>query len=174
MMIDRRCLGVVLAGAALAGCATDAQTTSGPQALSGSSPSALRLTALSGGAFLMQSAQLGASKAQRPELRRFAPFEVSEQQGLVQAMGLVGSATTPPAPTSEKAAILQQLQTASGSEFDRLFVAAQIQGHREALAVYTAIQQSSAAPASDRAIALLAADRIREHLTLLEALTLRA
>jgi predicted outer membrane protein len=66
------------------------------------------------------------------------------------------------------------LQTASGSEFDRLFVAAQIQGHREALTVYTAIQQSGAAPASDRAIALLAADRIREHLTLLEALSSRA
>ncbi|MFH5926069.1 DUF4142 domain-containing protein [Roseomonas xinghualingensis] len=173
-MMNRRALSIILAGSTLAGCAATAQSNMASQSAVGGDLTGLRLQALQGGAFLMQTAQLGASKAQRPELRRFAPFEVSEQQGLVQAMGLVGSSATPPALTGEKAAMLQRLQTASGPEFDRMFVIAQIQGHREALPVYVAILQNNAAPAADRAIALLAADRIREHLAYLEAISSRA
>ena len=176
-MIDRRALGVILAGAGLAGCAATAQPSgmagTVPQSPMGAAPSGLRLQALQGGMFLMQTAQLGATKAQRPDLRRFAPFEVSEQQGLVQAFGLMGEAAPPPPMPAQKAAMLQQLQAANGREFDRLFVAAQTQGHQEALSTYMAIVQDSAAPAADRAIALLAVDRIREHLTYLEATTSR-
>lgn len=174
MMMERRVLGIALAGAGLAGCAATAQPGMAPQAAVGGAPSGLRLQALQGGAFLMQTAQMGASKAMRPELRRWAPFEVSEQQGLVQAMGLLGQAAAPPPPPPEKAAMMQQLQAANGAAFDRLFVNAQLQGHQEALAVYTAIAQDVAAAPADRAIALLAADRIREHITFLQYVTARA
>ncbi|SHI39165.1 putative membrane protein [Roseomonas rosea] len=174
-MIDRRALGVILAGAGLAGCTATAQPPGMvppvPQGSIGAAPSRLRLQAIQGGAFLMQTAQLGATKAQRADLRRFAPFEVSEQQGLVQAFGLLGEAVPPPPPPAEKAAMLQQLQAASGMQFDQLFVAAQVQGHQEALTTYLAMAEDSAAPAADRAIALLAVDRIREHLTYLQAST---
>ncbi|MFC7734612.1 DUF4142 domain-containing protein [Roseomonas sp. GCM10028921] len=173
-MINRRVIGIALAGAGLAGCAATAQQAAAPQAPIGAAPSGLRLQALQGGAFLMQTAQLGASKAQRPELRRWAPFEVSEQQGLVQAMALTGSSAPPPPLVGEKAAMLQQLQSANGAAFDRAFVMAQIQGHQEALNTYTAIAQDSAAPPADRAIALLAVDRIREHLAFLQAVPARA
>ena len=174
-LFDRRMLGLVLAGAGLAGCAATAEPNQPPgQLAANAGPMTLRATALQGGAFLMQTAQLGASKAQRPELRRFAPFEVSEQQGIMQAMTILGEGMTPPPPPPEKAAMLRQLQSASGAEFDRMFVMAQVQGHQEALNVYTAITQSSAAPAADRAIALLAVDRIREHMTFLQALSSRA
>ena len=168
-MIERRVLAIALAGAGLAGCAATAQP-----GMTGGSPSAMRMRAAQGGVFLMQTAQLGASKAQRPELRRFAPFEVSEQQGIMQAMTILGEGMTPPPLPPEKAAMLRQLQSASGAEFDRMFIMAQTQGHQEALNVYTAITQSSAAPAADRAIALLAVDRIREHLAFLQAVPARA
>jgi putative membrane protein len=166
-LLERRILGVALAGAALAGCAANSQPALGP-GMAGT-PGALRSTALQGGAFLMQTGQLGMNRALRPELRRFATFEVSEQQGIMQAMALQGERVSPPPPTQQQAALMQQLQAANGAEFDRLFVAAQTQGHREALAVYQAIQQSGASPLSDRGIAILAADRIREHLNFLES-----
>ncbi|MFT8243203.1 DUF4142 domain-containing protein [Roseomonas sp. BN140053] len=168
-MLERRSLGLVLAGLSLAGCATSAvPNASSPQALAGAPPPALRLTALQGGTFLLQTAQLGATKAQRPELQRFSEFEASEQQGIMQAMALAGHSVAPPPLPPEKAAMLQQLQAAGPGDFDRLFIAAQTQGHQEALPVYTAIAQSTASPAADRSIALLAADRIREHIAILE------
>ncbi|MBP0491538.1 DUF4142 domain-containing protein [Pararoseomonas indoligenes] len=168
-MIERRALALVVAGASLAGCAATAQP-----GMTGGSPSAMRMRAAQGGAFLMQTAQLGAQKAARPELRRFAPFEVSEQQGLMQAMMEVHGAMTPPPPPEDKAAMVRALQSASGTEFDRMFVTAQVQGHQEALQLYTAMSQDTSAPAPDRAIALLAADRIREHLAFLQAVSPRA
>ena len=168
-MIDRRALALVVAGAGLAGCAATAQTD-----MAGGAPSAMRMRATQGGVFLMQTAQLGAQKAARPELRRFAPFEVSEQQGLMQAMMQVHGTMTPPPVAEDKAAMLRQLQSASGPEFDRLFVTAQVQGHQEALQIYAAMAQDTATPAPDRAIALLAADRIREHLAFLQAVGPRA
>ncbi|MBP0444127.1 DUF4142 domain-containing protein [Roseomonas sp. SSH11] len=180
-MMNRRALGIALAGAGLAGCAATAQPNMAPQGMAAAPPpssggpgAGLRMQALQGGAFLMQTAQLGASKAQRADLRRFAPFEVTEQQGLVQAMGLLHGNMAPPPPSADKAAMLQQLQAANGRQFDRLFVTAQVQGHQEAMATYTSIAQDVAAPAADRAIALLAVDRIREHLTFLQAIAPRA
>lgn len=174
-LLDRRMLGLALAGAGLAGCTASAQPgMSAREIASSTDPVSMRTTAVQGGAFLMQTAQLGATKAQRLELRRFAPFEVSEQQGIMQALAATGSAVPPPPPTAEKAAMLQQLQSANGAEFDRLFLMAQTQGHQEALTVYNAIVQTSGGPATDRAIAILAADRIREHLAYLQAIQLRA
>jgi len=174
-ILNRRTLGVALAGATLAGCAASAeQGMSARQMASSTDPVSLRTTAVQGGTFLLQTAQLGATKAQRPDLRRFAPFEVSEQQGIMQALAAAGQAVPPPPPPADKAAMLRQLQTANGAEFDRLFVTAQTQGHQEALTTYNAIIQSSASPATDKAIAILAADRIREHLAFLETAMSRA
>ena len=174
-LLDRRMLGLALAGAGLAGCAASAQPgMTAREIASSTDPVSMRTTAVQGGTFLMQTAQLGATKAQRPELRRFAPFEVTEQQGIMQALAATGQAVPAPPPTAEKAAMLQQLQAANGAEFDRLFLMAQIQGHQEALTVYNAIIQTSGGPATDKAIAILAADRIREHLALLQAIPARA
>ncbi|MCR0983543.1 DUF4142 domain-containing protein [Roseomonas populi] len=168
-MIERRSLALVMAGATLAGCAATAQP-----GMTGGAPSAMRMRAAQGGVFLMQTAQLGTQKAARPELRRFAPFEVSEQQGLMDAMAQVHGAMAMPPMPDDKAAMLRQLQSASGPEFDRLFVTAQVQGHQEALQLYTTMSQDASTPAPDRAIALLAADRIREHLAFLQAVAPRA
>ena len=174
-LMNRRTLGVALAGAALAGCAASAEPgMTARQMASSTDPVSLRTTAVQGGAFLMQTAQLGTTKAQRPDLRRFATFENSEQQGIVQAMAAVGQAVPPPPPPAEKAAMLRQLQAANGAEFDPLFVMAQTQGHQEALSVYNAIMESSGSTASDKAIAILASDRIREHLAFLQTAMQRA
>ncbi|TPG57529.1 DUF4142 domain-containing protein [Roseomonas nepalensis] len=174
-ILNRRTLGVALAGATLAGCAASAdQGMTTRQMAASTDPVSLRTTAVQGGTFLMQTAQLGTTKAQRPDLRRFATFENSEQQGIMQALASLGQAVAPPPPPADKATMLRNLQSANGAEFDRLFVAAQIQGHQEALTVYNAIIESSGSPASDKAVAILAADRIREHLAFLQAPPSRA
>ena len=174
-ILNRRALGVALAGGTLAGCAASAdQSVSFRRLASGTDAVSLRTAAVQGGTFLMQAAQLGVTKAQRPELRRFASFEVSEQQGIVQALAATGQAVAPTPPPADKAAMLSRLQSAGGAEFDRMFVTAQTQGHREALAAYDAIIGSTGAPATDKAIAIMAADRIREHLAFLETALSRA
>ncbi|MFC0410462.1 DUF4142 domain-containing protein [Roseomonas elaeocarpi] len=170
-MLPRRTLGITLAGAALlAGCA-NAQTggaMAGGAAAGG--PAELRASALQGGMFLMQSAELGIQKATRADVKRFAQFEAAEQQSIVQAMQIAGQPAMQMPLPAQKATMLQSLQAASGTEFDRMFVQAQTMGHQEALQVYSAIQNSSAAPTTDRVIATLAVTTIREHLVLLQLL----
>ncbi len=174
--LDRRLLGLGLLAVPLAACADTMAQPSPATGLVAPRPVAadvnnLRLAAASGGTFLMQSAQLGAQKATRPDLRRWAPFEVSEQQGLMRAMELVGANPAQLVPTpADKAAMLRDLEAANGRAFDGLFVRSQVMGHQEALGVFEAMAGGASSPAGDRAIALLAADRIREHLADLAAM----
>ncbi|MFC3124059.1 DUF4142 domain-containing protein [Pseudoroseomonas globiformis] len=172
-MIERRMAALLLAGATLAGCSAGADTTPPPLAATpaGSrAPMGLHLAALQGGAFLMQTAQLGVGRARSPELRRFCEFEASEQRGLVQAMGLAGHAVTaPPALPPAKMAMVQGLSDSRGAAFDRMLLAAQQRGHSEALETFAALREAGGTPA-DGVLALLAEDRIREHLAMLQML----
>jgi putative membrane protein len=128
------------------------------------------LQAAQGGTFLMQTAQLGQQRARSAPLREFCGFEVSEQQGIMQAMGLLTGGSLPmPGPTQQQAATLAQLQAASaGPNFDRLLVEAQLNGHRDALGTYNAIMQNTGEPAGMRALAIAAVGHIREHIAVLE------
>ncbi|WP_157985787.1 DUF4142 domain-containing protein [Teichococcus vastitatis] len=169
-MINRRMAGLMLVGTTVAGCTAGANTTppmanvpTGPK-----TPSGLQRTALQGGAFLLQTAQLGTNQARSPALRRFCEFEASEQQGIVRAMGMAGyDVMPPPSLPAAKAAMLQELSSARGAAFDRMLIAAQQQGHQEALETYASIRQAGGPPA-EGIIALLAEDRIREHLAELQ------
>ena len=83
----------------------------------------------------------------------------------------------PPAPLSEKhAAVLKGLQDASGAEFDKAYVKAQIEGHSELLTIQDALtlgrgQDSASLLATDTArVATLAKAVIQMHLTLLKDL----
>lgn len=181
MTFDRRGLAVALAGTAslLAVPALAQQTQQrppagaagqSPQNLTGLSPDQLRMLAVEGGTFLLATARMGLEKAQRAEVKRFGQFEANEQQGVMRAMQLAGHQLPEAQLRGEKAQMVQQLQAASGAEFDRLFLQAQNTGHQEALNVHTAIAESNG-PAADRIISLLAADRVREHLIDIEMLS---
>ncbi|MFT8244515.1 DUF4142 domain-containing protein [Roseomonas sp. BN140053] len=168
-MLNRRTLAVALAGTALLGRATLAQTNPAAvqQNLQGLSPDALRTLALQGGAFLMQSAQIAVDKPTRAPLKQFAQFEVDEQQGIMRTLQLAGYQVAPPALTPDKTMLLQRLTSATENGFEPLFVEAQMTAHQEAANVYNAMVRSTAAPLPDRVLASLALGRIDEHMKML-------
>lgn len=175
--MQRRSIPFALAGAALLPAMAQAQGNAArspapgatPQAntppanLAGMPPEQLAKMTHDAGAFALATARLGVDKASNAEVKRFANFEVREQEGVAQAMKLAGHNFPEPSFAGEKAQTMQRLQSASGTDFDRLFLQVQEQGHQELLNLTTAVAESRA-PVADRITALLASDRIREHL----------
>ena len=165
-MLDRRSLALAGAAiAALAGRGALAQNAaSAPAQLAGTDPAKLMMMVHEGGAFLLQTGRMGMEKSSRAEVKRFAQFEVNEQEAIVRSMQLAGHQPTPPQQFSgEKARMMEQLNTASGTTFEQAFLRAQTAGHEEALNVFTTLAQSGAGN-PDKIVATLAASRIQEHL----------
>jgi predicted outer membrane protein len=177
--MQRRSIPLALAGAALLPAMAQAQGNTAnnrapgpgatPQAatppanLAGMPPAQLAKMTHDAGAFSLATARMGMEKASNAEVKRFANFEVREQEGVAQAMKLAGHNFPEPQFGGEKAQVIQRLQSANGADFDRLFLQVQEQGHQELLNLTTAAAESQA-PVPDRITALLASDRIREHL----------
>ncbi|NEL41023.1 MAG: hypothetical protein G3W69_24940, partial [Xanthomonas perforans] len=114
-MIVRRSFGLATAGLAATSAlfAAAAQTAQNPtpanrppSSLANADPAALMRMAHEGGAFLMQTADMGREKATRAEVKRFGQFESSEQQALAQTMRLAGHEPTATEFTGPKAQML--------------------------------------------------------------------
>ncbi|WP_458093811.1 DUF4142 domain-containing protein [Roseomonas sp. WA12] len=180
--MNRRSISLALAGASLLPVAAFAQTggntadsgrapgpgatpqaSTPPANLANARPEQLAMMAHQAGAFSLATARLGMERGSNPDVKRFANFEVREQEGVAQAMKLAGHNFPEPQFGGEKYQVMQRLQAASGAEFDRLFLQVQEQGHQELLNLTTAIAESQA-PVADKITGLLASDRIREHL----------
>lgn len=133
-----------------------------------------RLT-LMAGTLAKRTSELALHKATHPKVKQFAGFEIAEQTAMAQV--LTNQPSPPPAPLGDKhAAVLKGLQDASGAEFDRAYVKAQIEGHAELLTIQDAFtlgkgQDTASLLATDTAhIATLAKAMIQMHLTLLKDL----
>jgi putative membrane protein len=131
---------------------------------------------LMAGTLAKQASELALQKAANPKVKQFANLEVMEQTAMAQVLTL--QANPPPARLDDKhAAVLKELQGASGAEFDKAYVKAQIEGHAELLTIQDAhttarAQDTAAALAIDTArIATLAKPAIQTHLTMLKELT---
>lgn len=119
------------------------------------------------GAFSLATARIGAEKARHPDAKRFAQFEVSEQEGIDQSMKLAGHNMPMPNFTGEKRDIMNRLQQAqAGDAFDRMFLQVQHDGHQELLNLTGAVMASNAPPPV-KIIGILANGQIREHLILI-------
>lgn len=130
---------------------------------------------LMAGTLAKQTSELAIQKAANPRVKQFANLEVMEQTAMAQA--LTSQVAPPPARLDERhAAALKELQGASGAEFDKAYVNAQIAGHSELLTIQDAHtigrgQDTAAALASDTArIATVAKAAIQTHLTMLKEL----
>jgi putative membrane protein len=119
------------------------------------------------GSLSLQSSALAIDRAQNPRVREFATFERNEQ--LTMAQVLTDMPSPPPAPLDQaSAAMLQNLTATSGTQFDASYVAAQLQGHTQLLAIQQAFLQGLSSMSSDSAhIAMLARTTIQMHLTML-------
>ena len=130
---------------------------------------------LMAGMLAKQSSELAVQKGSNAKVKQFAGFEVAEQTAIAQALT---SQLTPAtvALDDKRAAALRDLQGASGANFDKAYIAAQIDGHSELLGIQNAFlngkgQDTASLLASDTAhIATLARAVIEMHLAMLKDL----
>lgn len=145
-----------------------AQTTAASPAAS-SALMELRQRALAGNTFSTNSSKLALTKGSATAVTTFAKFEVAEQQSILRAMQLAGL----PLPQSvvldsEQMQMTQQLQAASGAEFDRLYIRGQLVGHRELLRLHQSLMTSGTP--SEQVISTIAVPSIEQHIAMLQAL----
>lgn len=137
---------------------------------------------LAAGTVSLQQTTFARTKAQDPRVKQFAEFEEAEQNELTEvlhslsdpgatASTAAAAASTAPVLSDEAAQVMERFSRAQpGPGFDREYVAAQIAGHRNLLAVQDRFLKSNPASREMAGIARLARGRIQEHLARLEAL----
>ena len=173
--MNRRTMPLALAGAALlpvlAAGRAQAQGNSPradvpPADLSAVPPERLARLLHEAGGFSHATAQIGAEKAGNPDVKRFAQFEIQEQEGVAQAMKLAGHDFPAPSLGNERGKALESLRAAGGAELEGMFLEIQERGHQELLSLTSAIMESRA-PAPDKIAATLSNNSIKEHLILI-------
>jgi len=172
--MNRRALPFVLAGAALLPVLAQAQGNSPradvpPENLASAPPERLARMLFEAGAFSHATAQIGAEKATNPDVKRFAQFEIQEQEGVAQAMKLAGHDFPMASMGNDRGKMIESLRAADGPDFERMFLEIQERGHQELLSLTSAIMESRA-PAPDKIAATLSNNSIKEHLILIGTL----
>jgi putative membrane protein len=142
------------------------------------------------GMVALESSRIAMSKVRNEDLKRFANFEVQEQTTLSEvlrsmmepaataatgstASGQAGqsSATAMPAMQMDASArdMMQKMQNQqAGAEFDKMYLEAQLQGHRDLLQVQERYLQSNPQNREHMNVAKMARGHIREHIVMLE------
>ena len=135
---------------------------------------------LATGAAAMLTSKIALQKASHPMMKMFAQFEVDEQQTVADVImqtqkGQASSSMNPPSDKDAQASLdakgramvekMQQMQ--GGAEFDRAYIAGQIDGHNELLKIQETYIKSGKNLACMNS-AKLARGQIKEHLALLQ------
>jgi len=176
--MNRRTIPLALAGAALlpvfAPGLAQAQGNSPsanvpPENLAAAPPERLARMLFEAGSFSHATARIGGEKATNPEVKRFAQFEVQEQEGVAQAMKLAGHDFPMASLGNERGKMIEALNAASGAEFERMFLEVQERGHQELLSLTSAIMEGRG-PVPDKIMATLSNNSIKEHLILIGTL----
>jgi putative membrane protein len=128
---------------------------------------------LAAGAAAIDSSKLALQKSAREEIKRFASFEIAEQEGLRDVLRAITDkqrANSPVAtPKVDTQTTVRNLAETSGESFDQAYLAEQMAGHRQLLRIQERYLENGQDP-TVRAIASLARGHIREHLAQLEVL----
>lgn len=133
------------------------------------------------GSLSLAVSRIALTKAKNPMLKQFAGFEVAEQETIADILKGMMMPDTPPngdvkSPTDAalmgnldakgKAAVEKMHAMKAGPEFDREYVKAQIDGHKQLLEIQTAYLKMPNAR-DETNVAKLASGMIKEHLALL-------
>lgn len=118
--------------------------------------------------FEIESGKLAAAKATTPELKAFGGMLVTDHQKaatlLRNAAANAGPAiSVPSSMPAEQQAMLDSLKSATGAEFDKMFVDQQMKAHSRALSTLNAYTQVGDRPAL-KTFAMNAQGVIQEHL----------
>ncbi|KLK93030.1 hypothetical protein AA309_10640 [Microvirga vignae] len=136
------------------------------------------------GMVAMESSRIAMNKARHEDLKRFANFEVQEQTTLAEVLRSMmdpgATAATGQAGANMQGAMqmdastrdmMQKLQNQqSGAEFDKAYLEAQLQGHRDLLQVQERYLQSNSQNREHMNVAKMARGHIREHIAMLETM----
>jgi putative membrane protein len=135
------------------------------------------------GMVALESSRMAMNKIRNDDLKRFANFEVQEQTTLSEvlrsmmdpgATAATGSASSqsgqPPMQMDASARdMMQKMQSQQASaEFDKMYLEAQLQGHRDLLQVQERYLQSNPQNREHMNVAKMARGHIREHIAMLE------
>jgi putative membrane protein len=135
------------------------------------------------GMVALESSRTAMSKIRNDDLKRFANFEVQEQTtvseilssmmdpGATAATGSASSQSGQAAMQMDPSArdMMQKMQNQqAGAEFDKMYLEAQLQGHRDLLQVQERYMQSAPQNREHMNVAKMARGQIREHIVLLE------
>jgi putative membrane protein len=166
------------ASLAMAASAQDAPTAA-PASAATASPSAAATDAAGYVAeagrsdmYEIQSSKLAQNQAQSPAVKAFAKQMVQDHttstQKVMKAAGDAGMPKTPPpALDPRRQSMLDQLKSASGPQFDQLYVQQQKAAHQEALALHQGYAQGGD-KAPLRAAAQQITPVVQHHLTMLQ------
>lgn len=137
------------------------------------------------GGLSLETSRMALEKTQDKWVKQFAQFEIAEKETIAEVMkALAEPQTTAATATTAKSgqpqdnaapslgpqagAEADRLSKLSAADFDRQYVAAQIQGHQQLLQIQNALIQAGSAPREQIGIAKLARGQITEHLALLQ------
>jgi predicted outer membrane protein len=138
-----------------------------PAAPAALDPQTYRVMAMISDSFEIQAARLAQQRSTNPRVRAYADAMIRDHSMTSQALmgGVQVAALGMMAPTldARHAAMLNQLASASGAQFDRLYGQMMVQSHQEALALHASYSQASTDPAL-RNFAASVTPHIRHHL----------
>jgi putative membrane protein len=140
------------------------------------------------GMVALESSRMAMNKLRNEDLKRFANFEVQEQTTLSEVLrsmmeptataatgsaagGSQASSTSMPAMQMDAGArdMMQKMQSQqAGAEFDKMYLEAQLQGHRDLLQVQERYLQSNPQNREHMNVAKMARGHISEHIAMLE------
>ena len=131
------------------------------------------------GSLSLATSRIALKKAEDDDVKEFAQFEVAEQETIADILksmqtGDVHGTVKPPSESEVEAnldekgkAMVEKMQQAkAGAPFDREYVTAQIDGHKQLLQIQEDYLKAGKNPEAV-AVAKLAKGMIQEHLTLL-------
>lgn len=123
------CLSVV--GAALAAPPVQAQAI-----VAGAAKSDFIRLASSGDMYEIESSKLALAKADNAAIKKIAQMLISDHTALSKKLMSLAGAKVPPALGKKHADMLEKLKAANGAEFTKLYIAQQIQAHKEAIDLF--------------------------------------
>lgn len=167
-MIRRLALGVLAAPFVIRPTLAQNQAGQGVVSTQAAPASQAQQMMLGGMAFALGTAQLAERMGENPAVKAFGQLEVDEQTAFMTARQAAGlRVPSVELMTEEKRHMMIRMREMRGAELDRVFVEAQMQGHRELLQLH---RQAAQNPTSreEGMLATVAVPAIRTHMVMLE------
>ena len=170
----RKFLPVAALAVLAAGCGTMMQdsglSASGGVDMSDMTPTTAMPYVMMAGAsdlYEIQSSQMAAQRATRPEVRQYAQMLIQHHQMTTQqvigAARASGMNPPPPRLLPMQREMLEQLRGASGANFDRIYIAQQVPAHQMALSLHSNYSRNGDRPPL-RTVAANAVPIVTQHL----------